>query len=339
MTKEDTASRLKTAAHWYAELREPDADDRTWDKFRAWEGSDPANRAAFRQVEASLSLLEGSSLAAPGAGNDYSSSATQSAARKSGRARLYWFAGIAAVLVLAVVSVIALNPPAAPAAQVYATAIGDTRDVTLEDGSQVTLNTDTELAVTYSESERRIQLDHGQALFSVVKGTRPFIVAAAGSETRALGTRFEVYRGPEDVAVTLVEGSVSVMPEAAGQGSAVTEVGEESAATVLVPGDRLVMRGGAIASLTQVDTSEALAWQTGILQFRDVTLGEAIAELNRYSETKLRVDDPALAQERLSGSFPAGDQETFVETLKLYLPVEVSRQGKEMLIKTTGDPG
>ena len=157
MTKEDTASRLKTAAHWYAELREPDADHRTWDAFRAWEGSDPANRAAFRQVEASLSLLEGSSLAAPSAANEYGSSATQSAARKPERVRLYWLTGIAAVLVLALVSVITLSPPAAPAAQVYATAIGDTRDVTLEDGSQVTLNTDTELAVTYSRTERRIR--------------------------------------------------------------------------------------------------------------------------------------------------------------------------------------
>ena len=134
------------------------------------------------------------------------------------------------------------------------------------------------------------------------------------------------------MAVTLVEGSVSVMPEAAGQGSAVTEAGEVSASTVLVPGDRLVMRGGAIASLTQVDTSDALAWQSGILQFRDVTLGEAIAEFNRYSETKLRVDDPALAAEHLSGAFPAGDQDTFAETLKLYLPVELSRTGYEILV-------
>ena len=332
MTKDETASRLKTAAHWYAELREPDADDRTWDAFRAWAGSDPANRAAFRQVEASLSLLEGSSLAAPGAGNGYAASATQSAARKTARVRLYWLTGIAAVLMLALVSVVALSPPAAPAAQVYATAIGDTRDVTLEDGSQVTLNTDTELAVTYSRTERRIQLAHGQALFSVMKGTRPFIVAAGGSETRALGTMFEVYRGPEDVSVTLVEGSVSVLPETAGQGSAAPDVDEEKAATVLVPGDRLVLRGGAIASLTQVDTSAALAWQGGILQFRDVTLGEAIAELNRYSETKLRVDDPALAAERLSGAFPTGDQDMFAETLRLYLPVELRRTGEAILV-------
>ncbi|MEP0314361.1 FecR domain-containing protein [Hyphomonas sp.] len=336
MTKEDTASRLKIAAYWYAELREPDADHRTWDKFRAWEGSDPANRAAFQQVEASLSLLEGSSLAAPGAANEYSSSATQSFSRKPARARLYWLTGIAAVLMLALVSVVILSPPAAPAGQVYATAIGDTRDVTLEDGSRVTLNTDTELAVTYSRTERRIQLAHGQALFSVMKGTRPFIVAAGGSETRALGTRFEVYRGPDDVSVTLVEGSVSVLPETAGQGSVAPDVDEEKAATVLVPGDRLVMRGGAIASLTQVDTSEALAWQSGILQFRDVTLGEAIAELNRYSETKLRVDDPALAAERLSGAFPAGDQDTFAETLKLFLPVEIRRRGNEILVEPAG---
>ncbi|MEH6488459.1 hypothetical protein [Hyphomonas oceanitis] len=75
-----------------------------------------------------------------------------------------------------------------------------------------------------------------------------------------------------------------------------------------------------------------LAWQTGILQFRDVTLGEAIAELNRYSETKLRVDDPALAAEHLSGAFPAGDQDMFAETLKLYLPVTVSRGDGAILI-------
>ena len=336
MTKEDTASRLKTAAHWYAELREPDADHRTWDAFRAWEGSDPANRAAFRQVELSLSVLEGSSLAAPGAGTGYDSSDTYTADRKPRRARLYWLTGIAAVLMLAVVSVVTLNPPAAPAVQVYATAIGDTRDVTLEDGSHVTLNTDTELAVTYSRSERRIQLAHGQALFSVMKGTRPFIVAAGGSETRALGTRFEVYRGPDDVSVTLVEGSVSVLPERAGQGEPETRLGGARAGTVLVPGDRLVLRGGAIQSLSQVDTSEALAWQTGILQFRDVTLAEAVTELNRYSDTKIRVDDPALAAEHLSGAFPAGDQEMFAETLKLFLPVEIRRRGNEILVEPAG---
>jgi transmembrane sensor len=171
-----------------------------------------------------------------------------------------------------------------------------------------------------------------QALFTVMKGGRSFRVDAAGSETLALGTVFEVFLGPNDVAVTLIEGSVSVLAERAGQGEPEARPGDARTVTVLVPGDRLVMRGGAIASLTQLDTSEALAWQSGILQFRDVTLGEAIAELNRYSETKLRVDDPALAEEHLSGAFPAGDHDTFAETLKLYLPVELSRTGYEILV-------
>ena len=333
MTKDEIASRLKTAAHWYAELREPDADAQTWDAFRAWEGSDPAHAAAFRQVEASLNLLAGSSLAAPPAPGSRSRSP---ALGKPHRARFYWLAGLAAALVLAVVSITGISLQSGPEPGIYTTAIGDVRDVTLEDGSVLTLNTDTELAVTYSATERRIRLAHGQALFAVIKGTRPFVVEAAGSETRALGTMFEVFRGPEDVAVTLIEGSVSVVPQVAGQGDSQTHPGEERAGTVLTPGERLVLRSGAIASLSQVDTDAALAWQTGILQFRNVTLAEAIAELNRYSETKLRVEDPALAAEHLSGAFPAGDQEMFTETLKLYLPVETRRTGSEISIVPAG---
>tara|TARA_R110001606_G_scaffold169449_1_gene314514 strand:+ start:18207 stop:18503 length:297 start_codon:yes stop_codon:yes gene_type:complete len=94
-----------------------------------------------------------------------------------------------------------------------------------------------------------------------------------------------------------------------------------------------MLNGGAIASLTQGVTSEALAWQTGILQFWDVTLGEAIAELNRYSETKLRVEDPTLAEERLSGAFP---EDMFAETLRLYLSVQIVKDGREIFIVPAG---
>ena len=59
-----------------------------------------------------------------------------------------------------------------------------------------------------------------------------------------------------------------------------------------------------------------------MLQFRDAPLGDVIAELNRYSQVQLRVDDEGLAGERLSGVFKAGDQELFLESLVLYLPVE-----------------
>jgi transposase len=100
--------------------------------------------------------------------------------------------------------------------------------------------------------------------------------------------------------------------------------------------DRNFTRGKLKRQIEQVETSEALAWQTGVLQFRDVTLAEAVTELNRYSESKLRVDDPALAAEHLSGAFAAGDQDTFAETLKLYLSVEIRRRGNEILVEPAG---
>ncbi|WP_340692615.1 hypothetical protein [Hyphomonas sp.] len=151
---------------------------------------------------------------------------------------------------------------------------------------------------------------------------------------------FEIFLGPDDISVTLIEGSVSVAPQEAGKGQgtgpSTALQPEPPTATRLRPGDRLVMRAGHIASLTQVDPETALSWRTGMLQFRDVTLEEAVAEMNRYSDTKLRVDDPALAQERLSGAFPAGDPDLFAEALKLYLPVDICRRDGAIVISPAG---
>ncbi|KDA01882.1 hypothetical protein [Hyphomonas oceanitis] len=93
----------------------------------------------------------------------------------------------------------------------------------------------------------------------------------------------------------------------------------------------LILSGGAIAALMQVDTSETLTWQRRILQFTDVTLAEAIAALNHYSEIQLRVGDPALAAAshgRLLGRRPGH----VAEILKLYPWLELSRSGDESLV-------
>src|SRR5690606_34501615 len=98
--------------------------------------------------------------------------------------------------------------------QRYATAIGQRRDVVLDDGSLVTLNTDTLVEVRYSHARRDVRLLQGQAMFHVAKNPeRPFIVSAGNRRVTALGTAFDVQvrRGGE-VQVLLVEGRVRVEP-------------------------------------------------------------------------------------------------------------------------------
>jgi len=89
---------------------------------------------------------------------------------------------------------------------IYRTAIGEQQTVTLNDGTRITLNTDTQLVVSYRQTERHIRLDHGEAMFEVAKQPqRPFIVQVGDQQVRALGITFIVRRDADRDAVVLIE--------------------------------------------------------------------------------------------------------------------------------------
>jgi transmembrane sensor len=93
----------------------------------------------------------------------------------------------------------------------YATDIGERRSITLADGSTVDLNACSQLRVEFTNSERRVELLDGQALFQVAKDkARPFIVHSGAATVRAVGTQFDVYRRDSGTTITVLEGRVAV---------------------------------------------------------------------------------------------------------------------------------
>ena len=91
------------------------------------------------------------------------------------------------------------------------TELGEQRNLTLSDGTRVALNTATKIRVRYDNAARRVELERGEALFEVAKvPARPFVVIAGGRRVTAVGTSFVVRRDNEEVAVTLLEGKVTV---------------------------------------------------------------------------------------------------------------------------------
>ncbi len=323
--QKDEANRRETAALWYTELQDPDVSPETWSAFLEWE-KDPANAEAYHEIESTIGILDRTSLKSP-------------KAKVQGRDRKPVIPALAAAAAL-IIGAAALTlqfPKPDPAPLTYATAIGEQETVTLDDGSVFTLNTNTTLTVSYSKTERFIHLTEGEALFEVEHSDRPFLVEAGGTITRALGTEFDIHADQDTVSVTLIKGSVRVttgQPDpGAGQAGGIPEESQQEG-LVLKPGDRLDMKPGADPILSTIDPAQAGKWREGLLQFDNVTLAEAVAEMNRYSTTKLRIDDAALAAERISGTFPAGKQEEFAETLKLYLPVDVDKRADAFLITT-----
>lgn len=314
--QDDHPERLRKAAEWYAELQEPELSHEKWEAFEAWE-SHPANAAAFREIERSLVVVDRSAFGRRHAGGGRER-------RASGPGPLWWGGGLAALVALGLV-LLALWPagqgPVAP--EVYVTETGEIREVSLADGSVVTLNTNTRIETVLSEAAREVTLARGEALFDVAADARPFSVTASGSRTEALGTLFNVRAG-ERVAVTLVEGSVRVDAAGRGQGR------------VLSPGQQLLLHEDGSLDVLDVDTVAVTRWQAGLVAFDNVTLQDAIMEMNRYSDVTIRIADEVLAGERVSGTFPAGKQAEFVESLELFLPVKAEVSAEEIVLESAG---
>lgn len=307
------AARREAAAGWYAELQDEHLAEDVWRRFLAWE-RDPLNAAAFREIEEAVAVLD----------------RTRLAARAPRRRAGLWAGAFAAAAAVTIGAFVFLSGPDVPAAidspaETYATAIGEQREIRLADGSVVTLNTASRMEADLAPDARLVRLMEGQALFEVAPGEAPFTVEAGASRTTALGTVFDVRLNPDGFAVTLIEGRVAV-----GQGG-------EDEGHVLSPGQQLAVSSEGL-SISDIDPGLAVAWQSGMLPFRDVTLAEAIAELNRYSAVQLVVTDPGLAEERLSGVFPAGKPEVFAETLAQFLPIEIERSTDSILIRRREEP-
>jgi transmembrane sensor len=212
-------------------------------------------------------------------------------------------------------------------AQTYQTGVGQRATVTLPDGTMVTLNTDSRVRTRGSAERRLVYLDRGQAFFKVAHDkAHPFVVTAAGRTITALGTAFDVrVDDGKTLKVTLVEGRVRVeapprpaVPQRVGKATVVKLPAAPGQATEMVAGTELDARDDAKWDLARADVRRETSWTTGQLVFYATPLRQVVAELNRYSEKKIVVDDGAFADRPISGTFRAGDVETFARGLETY---------------------
>lgn len=194
----------------------------------------------------------------------------------------------------------------------FATAVGEQLAVRLDDGSLMRLNTDSKASVRYSARQRQIEISQGQAFFEVRKDpSRPFRVSAAAIEVVALGTRFDVLLGEDEKArVVLAEGRVRVDLAPQGRQRLLER-----------PGDALFVRSDRKAEIAHVDVEALTSWTAGRLIFRGTPLGEAIAEVNRYSRKQIVLRAPDLGMLEVDGVFETGDPEAFVAALTALFPL------------------
>jgi len=287
-------------------------------EFEAWVAADTRHLGAYGRAEAVLFRLERLN----GASLDGASSENAHPSRWN--RRLILAGGVAASIAAAVG--VALHLPETVREKSFSTAIGQIREVVLEDGSVMVLNTNTQIRVRFTQEVRAIDLLRGEAQFDVAKNKkRPFIVSAGDTLVRAVGTSFTVSMLPKrPVQVLVKEGVVelqradaaaAIPVRASANIQAIAPVGAPFV-TLAVPEEKLV---------------RDLAWQQGHIALDNKSLQEAAEEFARYSEVRIVVD-PAVSDRTVTGLFASNDPIAFARAAAAVLRLRMEVRGNEVRI-------
>ena len=217
--------------------------------------------------------------------------------------------------------------------QVLATAVGQHRNVVLADGTIVSLNTNTIVETNLGRHSREIYLRKGEAHFGVAPDrSRPFLVHAGDAVVRAIGTEFEVrVRTDRHVDVLVTEGRVEVQPDTPSPEPRVADAHDKPA---IVTSVRAVSAGQALSTATTnypvvpvspEQLSSDLAWREGAVVFDSEPLSQAIAEIQRYTDSPIVISDPGIATLPVGGRFKTDDLQGFLDGLQTALPVAIRR--------------
>lgn len=194
----------------------------------------------------------------------------------------------------------------------YKTGVGQRRTVSLADGSQIQLNTDSAIDVSFDAAQRLIRLRSGEILIQTGKfgDQRPFFVETRDGRVQALGTRFSVHQMPTSTRVGVLEDRVSVQPA---QTSAVVRI--------FKAGEGADFDSRHIGLSHPFQSSE-VAWINGQLIVLDARLGDVIEELGRYRSGVLHCDRRA-RDLRVSGTFRLDSTDAVLANLQASLPINV----------------
>jgi transmembrane sensor len=297
--------------------------------FQAWLDADTRHLGAYAKAEAVLAQLArvgaagAEALRVPVVAVDEAPDAANEAARGAAIRRRAILTGAAAAG-LAVAAGGAAWLARLLGQEAYSTSIGETREVVLSDNSIITLNTNSRVLVNYSKTSRRIDLVQGEALFDVAKNRkRPFIVTAADTQVRAVGTSFTVRLLPQQpVRVLVREGLVEIKRPEVPQAPPVRLAANTMA---VAPPEAPI----ATATVARTEVSRTLAWREGRISFDNETLANAAQEFARYSDIQIKMS-PELRGQTITGLFVSNDPVGFARAVAISLNLHVNVTSREV---------
>lgn len=299
---------VDAAASWFVRLSSGVVSAEERASFEHWRQANSEHARAWSRFEALQQTIQHGTVSVPAS----IATSTLRAARRRLTERRLLLKSLAAIGVAIPAAHLARqNSSLRHAFADLRTGVGERRRVTLDDGTQLWMNTATAADLHFDGRERRLLLRSGEIQIATAADPagRPFIVTTVDGSLQPIGTRFGVRRFEDETTTRLyvTEGAVEVRPR------------DSAAARRVVAGESLQFDSSQTSALT---LTGADAWVDGMLGAERTRLEDFLVELARYRRGLLRCD-PAVADLRLTGTFPLADTDRVLAKLAETLPVSV----------------
>lgn len=301
---------LEQAIVWQLELNDGDNDPAQRKAFDAWLNADPQHAEAwarFNQLEQDI---------ARDASPLVRASLVSNKPPKS-RATAKLTTSLLSLTLVAALALTALNQhrPLAGFLADHATGNGEQLQLELDDHTKLRLNSRTVVDIDFSAEERRLVLHSGEILVETAHDDkRPFVVETDQGRLQALGTRFLVREADHSTRLIVLQSAVAVEPTKA------------ASKIIINAGEQVVISAQGLSE-TQAAPIAADAWSHGMLVVENQRLEDLINSLAEYRSGYLGVSS-AVADLRISGSFPLRNSDLALATLLPSLPVRIEQHSK-----------
>ena len=313
------------AADWFVRLNSGDVSQSTRSEHEAWLAEDDRNRERYEAVAGAMGDL------APiddWMRTEVNRLNARVMARRARRTKGLIGVASAAAAVAAVTLWITTYPE-----NFYATERAEQREISLDDGSRIHLNSASSVAVRYSPEARTVELNDGEGVFDVSRDAqRPFVVSAADAEVVAIGTQFRVRLAGGDVTVTVLEGAVAVFNRpGSGAMPAPGSIRSDSEPTLLYANDQITLSNGVMTAVESVNAAVATAWREGKLIYDATPLREVVAEMSRYTPIELAVAD-GVPDHPITGLIQIRSPDAMLRFISNAVPVTPVRASTERIV-------
>ncbi|MBR06270.1 MAG: hypothetical protein CMP48_01165 [Rickettsiales bacterium] len=225
-----------------------------------------------------------------------------------------WMSIAASVAIMIVASYLYLRDTA-PTYVSYQTGYGQVSNVTLPDGTEVTLNANSRIKVEEGWSDldsRKVLLEKGEAFFEVTKTAdkKPFHVISDEVTVTVLGTEFNVKSGKSATQVMLREGKINLS--------------YRGVERIMKPGELAnVDKANSSLTVSEVEVRQYDSWLERKLVFANTPLSEVAILIQDHYGVTVELSDE-LKDRRLSGEIPNKNLELLLKALKVTHDLEIS---------------